>query len=161
MAKTEKRKYSDRRQYLIRAVYQRRKKVRQMAVEYKGGKCETCGYYRCIDAFEFHHNDLSKKDFGISEKGYTRSWNKVMQELDKCKLLCANCHRELHAKLAASRGNSRVQTELLRGSPEQSEGKSGLIQGNRNVESTAILSYPSSFVMESADTIHPPSQILG
>ena len=147
LAKSEKRKYSDRRQYLIRAVYRRRKKVRQMSVEYKGGKCEECGYNRCIDAFEFHHSDLSKKDFGISEKGYTRSWSRVMQELDKCRLLCANCHRELHAKLAASRGNSRV--------------KSGLIQGNRNVKTTAILSYLPSIMAESAETIHPPSQILG
>ena len=82
----EKRKYSDRSQYLIRAVHARRKKVRKMAVEYKGGKCEVCGYDRCIEALEFHHNDLSSKEFGISAKGYTRSWNNVMKELDKCQL---------------------------------------------------------------------------
>ncbi|MFH1189904.1 MAG: hypothetical protein V1682_04370 [Candidatus Omnitrophota bacterium] len=111
MAKTEKRKYSDRRQYLIRAVHARRKKVRQMAVEYKGGKCEICGYNRCIDALEFHHNDISGKKFGISEKGYTRSWKDVKDELDKCVMICANCHRELHAKLAASGGNSGVKSE--------------------------------------------------
>lgn len=90
-----------------------------MAVDYKGGKCQICGYNRCIDALEFHHNDLSKKEFGISEKGYTRSWKSVMEELDKCIMICANCHREIHAKLAASNGNVRV--------------KSGLNQGNRNV----------------------------
>jgi len=105
MARLDKRKYSDRRQYLMQAVKARRKKVRSMAVEYKGGRCERCGYDRCMDAFEFHHTDSSKKDFGISEKGYTRSWNKVKEELDKCRLLCANCHREAHAKLAASVGN--------------------------------------------------------
>jgi len=104
----DKRKYSDRRQYLIKAVHARRKKIREMAVEYKGGKCESCGYDRCIEALEFHHNDLSKKSFGISEKGYTKSWKEVMVELDKCILICANCHRELHAKLAASCGNARV-----------------------------------------------------
>ena len=95
--KKDKRKYSDRRQYLIKAVYARRKKVRQMAIEYKGGKCELCGYNTCTDALEFHHKDLSKKDFGISEKGYTRSWKRVQQELDKCIMVCANCHREVHA----------------------------------------------------------------
>ena len=126
MAKIEKRKYSDRRQYLIRAVHARRKKIRQMAVEYKGGKCEICGYSRCIDALEFHHNDLAEKRFGISEKGYTRSWKEVMKELDKCIMICANCHRELHAQLAASDSNVRV--------------KSGLSQGNRTVETAAILS---------------------
>ena len=107
----DKRQYSSRRQYLIRAVHARRKKVRQMAVEYKGGSCEVCGYDRCIDALEFHHNDLSDKKFGISEKGYTRSWKEVMKELDKCIMMCANCHRELHAKLAARDGNVAVKSE--------------------------------------------------
>ncbi len=105
MVKQDTRKYADRRKYLIAAVHKRRKKVRRMAVEYKEGKCQSCGYSRCIDALEFHHNDSSKKDFSISEKGYTRSWDKVKEELDKCTLLCANCHRELHAQSAASIGN--------------------------------------------------------
>lgn len=94
----EKRKYGDRRQYLIRAVHKRRRKVREMAVEYKGGKCEECNYDRCIDALEFHHTDPAEKDFSISQKGYTRSWTRVTEELDKCVMLCANCHREVHAK---------------------------------------------------------------
>lgn len=80
-----------------------------MAVEYKGGQCENCGYNRCFEALEFHHKDPSQKDFGISSKGYTRSWNKVKEELDKCIMFCANCHRELHSKLAASNGNMRVK----------------------------------------------------
>jgi hypothetical protein len=107
----DKRRYGERRQYLIRAVHARRKKVRKMAVDYKGGKCETCGYDHCIEALEFHHNDSSKKSFGISEKGYTRSWKEVAKELDDCVLICANCHRELHARLAASRGNAGVISE--------------------------------------------------
>ena len=114
MAK-DKRRYGDRRQYLIKAVHARRKKVRQMAVEHKGGKCELCGYDRCIDAFEFHHNDSSKKNFGISEKGYTRSWGEVVKELDNCILVCANCHRELHARLAASGGNAGVKKRVNSG----------------------------------------------
>ena len=98
MAKKDTRTYKDRSQYLIRAVHKRRKKIRVMAVGYKGGKCQICGYDRCIDALEFHHEDSSAKDFSISEKGYTRSWQKVKEELDKCTLVCANCHRELHAQ---------------------------------------------------------------
>ena len=68
-----------------------------MAVEYKGGRCQVCGYDRCIEALEFHHLDPTQKDFGISHKGYTRSWEKVKEEVEKCILLCANCHREFHA----------------------------------------------------------------
>ncbi|MDD2689567.1 MAG: hypothetical protein PHT41_05420 [Candidatus Omnitrophica bacterium] len=106
MAKLDTRTYKDRKQYLIAAVYKRRKKIRQMAVEHKGGRCDVCGYNQCIDALEFHHNNSSHKDFSISEKGYTRSWSKVKEELDKCTLLCANCHREVHAQAsAASTGN--------------------------------------------------------
>jgi len=91
-----KRKYADRAKYLIRAVAKRRKKIREMAISYKGGKCEICGYSKCIQALEFHHLKNKGKDFGISDKGYTRSWLKVKCELDKCILVCANCHRELH-----------------------------------------------------------------
>ena len=105
MALRDTRQYADRRQYLIAAVYKRRKKIRRMAVNYKGDSCQICGYNRCIDALEFHHNNSSGKDFSISEKGYTRSWPKVKEELDKCVLLCANCHREKHAQSAASAGN--------------------------------------------------------
>lgn len=95
--KLETRRYSDRRKYMIAAVAKRRKKIRQMALEYKGAKCEQCGYDRCREALEFHHRDLAMKDFSISSRGYTRSWARVKEELDKCILVCANCHREIHA----------------------------------------------------------------
>ena len=93
------RRYADRKQYLIAAVQKRRKKLRKMAIEYKGNKCQICGYDHCYEAMEFHHYSKDKKYFGISEKGYTRSWEKVKAELDKCVMLCANCHREVHAGL--------------------------------------------------------------
>lgn len=82
----------------VEAVQKRRDKVKKMAVEYKGGKCQNpeCGYNKCIGALEFHHFD-GKKDFGLSDKGYTRSWEVNRKELDKCVMLCANCHREVHA----------------------------------------------------------------
>ena len=95
MAK-DKRKYADRAEYLKKAVDKRRKLIRKMAIEYKAGKCAICGYDKSINALEFHHLDSGKKDFGISAKGYTRSWKQVKDELDKCILLCSNCHREVH-----------------------------------------------------------------
>jgi transcription elongation factor Elf1 len=94
---SDKRKYADRAKYLIKAVQKRRKKIREMAVEYKGDKCMLCGYNGCVQALEFHHISNTGKDFGISDKGYTRSWERVKKEINKCILVCANCHRELHA----------------------------------------------------------------
>lgn len=40
--------------------------------------------------------DSTQKDFEISSKGYTRAWSKVKEELDKCILVCADCHRGIH-----------------------------------------------------------------
>ncbi|MDO8564827.1 MAG: HNH endonuclease signature motif containing protein, partial [bacterium] len=68
-----------------------------MAIAYKGGKCMICGYCKCDGALELHHVDPKQKSFSVGAKGYTRSWEKVKEEIDKCVLLCANCHREVSA----------------------------------------------------------------
>ena len=80
----------------VEAVQRRRITIKEKAVEYKGGCCYICGYKKYFGALEFHHMDATQKDFGIGYKGYTRSWAKVKEELDKCIMVCANCHREIH-----------------------------------------------------------------
>ena len=72
-----------------------RHKIKLESVKYKGGCCKICGYSMCIKALEFHHLDPNEKDFSFSQG--TKSWERVKIELDKCILLCANCHREVHA----------------------------------------------------------------
>lgn len=72
--------------------------LRAKAVELGGGCCQKCGYDKCRNALEFHHLDPSKKDFEISRK-YNKSWEAVKAEIAKCILVCANCHREIHAGL--------------------------------------------------------------
>ncbi len=94
-----KRTYADRREYLIKAVAKRRKAIKEKAIEYLGGKCFFCGYDRSYAALDFHHIDESSKKFGLSQDGLTRSWEKTKLELDKCILVCANCHREIHVGL--------------------------------------------------------------
>lgn len=79
-------------------VDKRRKELKLLAVKYKGGKCEKCDYSKCLRALEFHHED-GTKEFGISRGGHTRSWEKLKKELDKCVLLCSNCHAEEHDRL--------------------------------------------------------------
>ena len=71
-----------------------RKKTKERAVYHLGGKCVKCGYDKCLRALQFHHTDPNRKNFGISENGYNRSWEKVIKELEKCILLCSNCHAE-------------------------------------------------------------------
>lgn len=114
----ETRKYADRAHANIAAVAKRRKRVKQMAIERMGGRCQICGYCRCENALDFHHKDESLKKFGISDKGYTRSWKAVRQEVDKCYLLCSNCHREAHAGvLQLSREIAIGKQGELSGSP--------------------------------------------
>lgn len=106
----ETRTYADRAEYLKKAVTKRRKKLREMALEYGGGKCIVCGYDRCRRAMVFHHLDPAKKDFGLSVRGLTRSWEKMRAELDKCVLLCANCHAEVHDNITQlPRSNSGMK----------------------------------------------------
>jgi hypothetical protein len=61
-----------------------------------GGKCKLCGYSKCYKALQFHHNDPKQKDFTIGSKMRRLCIDKFKKELDKCTLLCANCHSEVH-----------------------------------------------------------------
>lgn len=65
------------------------------AIMKKGGACQRCGYDKCPAAMDFHHRDPSQKEFTWSRM-QNRSWGRIVSELDKCDLLCANCHREAH-----------------------------------------------------------------
>lgn len=81
---------------------ERQKQRKQKAIQYKGGKCQLCGYNKYDGALEFHHIDPTQKDFAISSShsSHSSSFARMKPELDKCVLLCANCHREIHAKLS-------------------------------------------------------------
>ena len=91
----EIRTYKDRAKYLSYATTKRRRRIKLFAIEYKGGKCMVCGYNRCVGALDLHHINGDKK-FLISTDAYLHSWEDIKKELDKCILLCSNCHRELH-----------------------------------------------------------------
>ena len=62
----------------------------------RGGKCERCGYNRCEAALQFHHRNPIEKQFMLSIKSGSHSWEEWQKEAEKCDLLCANCHAELH-----------------------------------------------------------------
>lgn len=72
------------------------------AILYKGGKCAVCGieYNEENGAiFDFHHVNPKEKDFNISTlfRNYSAIPDKIWEELDKCILVCSNCHRQIHS----------------------------------------------------------------
>lgn len=75
-----------------------RNRMKRRCVEYKGGKCLRCGYNKSMRALIFHHRDPSKKEFTIGGK-MTWNFERVAAELDKCDLLCSNCHSEVHEEI--------------------------------------------------------------
>jgi hypothetical protein len=70
--------------------------LKQKAIDYLGGKCTSCGYNKYYGALEFHHVDPNTKDT-VWNHLKKRSWDRIIVELDKCQLLCSNCHKEIHA----------------------------------------------------------------
>jgi len=95
-----KKEYKGTRKGYVPKEYYRKKRLemKQECVNYKGGQCEICGYKKSLSALQFHHIDPEKKDF---EVGGAISYKKrplIWAELDKCILVCANCHAEIHEK---------------------------------------------------------------
>lgn len=78
-----------------RSQIERFRSYKKMAVEYKGGKCVRCGYDKCLASLDFHHVDPSQKDPNWRRM---RNWvfERIKEELDKCDLVCRNCHGEIH-----------------------------------------------------------------
>ena len=81
----------------VDAVTNRRIEMKRKAIEYKGGKCERCDYDRCERALSFHHLDPNEKEIKLSRPSI--SWEKMKKELDKCILVCMNCHMEIHDEI--------------------------------------------------------------
>lgn len=96
---------------------EKRRKKKEELVKYKGGKCEICGYDRCIEALEFHHIDPNEKEFELSNTRISRSLEELKKEADKCLLLCANCHRELHANEEKKKFDSEKKKYEVRKKP--------------------------------------------
>jgi hypothetical protein len=76
---------------------ERQRDFKKQAIAYKGGKCQDCGFQGYEGVFDFHHLDPSQKDMDISRYRNKKLNDTIVAELDKCDLLCANCHRIRHA----------------------------------------------------------------
>ncbi len=62
----------------------------------EGKYCEKCGYNKCIAALDYHHIDPSIKIDTVARLSTHSNIDNAIKEIDKCVLLCANCHREFH-----------------------------------------------------------------
>jgi hypothetical protein len=83
-----------------------RKTIRQTykasAVAYLGGACKDCGLTsEWLDVYDFHHRDPHEKELTLG-RAFRKDWELLKSELDKCDLICANCHRIRHAKMGGT-----------------------------------------------------------
>lgn len=79
----------------------KKRKLKHLLIQHKGGKCQKCGYDKCEGALHFHHRNPEEKEFGlggINLNDSDFSLSNLLTEIDKCDLLCANCHAEVHYK---------------------------------------------------------------
>lgn len=85
----------------------RGRKRKLMAIDYLGNKCQECGKIWHPSQYEFHHIDPKEKDYDPAQ-ALQKSWENFKKELDKCMLLCANCHRLKHHNYESNWGSDWV-----------------------------------------------------
>lgn len=84
-------------EHMLEAQRTKKRERKLQAIEYLGGVCMDCKQKHHAAVFEFHHRNADEKDADPS-KLFLRRWETIQSELDKCDLLCANCHRMRHHK---------------------------------------------------------------
>ena len=77
------------------AVTALRRRSKAVGVQKLGGKCKKCGTEK-IYLLDFHHRDPSEKEEALATISKNYDFDKFFEELEKCDILCANCHREFH-----------------------------------------------------------------
>lgn len=83
-------------EYVINCVKRRKHNLKSIF----GLKCCICGFDKFEEALDFHHVNPNEKEFSISSSGtYSKALETQLEEAQKCILVCANCHRGIHAGL--------------------------------------------------------------
>jgi 5-methylcytosine-specific restriction endonuclease McrA len=79
------------------AVKRWRERIKLKIIQAMGGQCCICSYKKCFTALELHHIDPAKKEIALGRIiSNPKAWDRIVKEVRKCVLLCANCHREVH-----------------------------------------------------------------
>lgn len=76
--------------------FDRREKQRTKAIDFCGGKCSICKITD-YDVLTFHHRNPNEKSFNLCQS-WQKKWKTLQDELEKCDLMCANCHMKFHRK---------------------------------------------------------------
>jgi len=77
-------------------IVEKRKRLKKEAVEYAGSRCADCGQSFPDCVYDFHHINDDKEGCVGTMTHNCRPWKVIQEELDKCVMLCANCHRMRH-----------------------------------------------------------------
>lgn len=77
-------------------IRERRRQNKLKAIEYKGGKCSVCGNEFHPSVYDFHHVDPTTKEIAPTRLFAYGNFEQIKYELDKCILVCSNCHRVIH-----------------------------------------------------------------
>ena len=72
----------------------KRTKRRAKLIKMSNGRCHDCGRIFPNAVFDFHH--VEAKEFTLNACSMDRSWKSIVEEWEKCIMLCANCHRICH-----------------------------------------------------------------
>lgn len=96
-----KHNFSNNKHQNYQAQQERGKYRKNILIEMKGGSCEKCGYKKSSAALSFHHVEPEFKKFNLDIRSLSnRKWEPIVEEFNKCELLCMNCHMELHHGLS-------------------------------------------------------------
>lgn len=75
---------------------EQRKQRWEFIIQMKGGCCQRCGISYHYSVYDLHHREPDKKDFSVGSLIGSVSFERLLEEADKCDLLCSNCHRLTH-----------------------------------------------------------------
>lgn len=121
-------------------------------IQTMGGCCQICGYNKCVQALDLHHINPEEKDRVISGNLLNNAWTKVCNELKKCILVCANCHREIHAGLHNEKLVSSYNNEIADQFAQMIE-KFKTKQNNYCKNCGAVIYRGSTYCVECSQTI--------
>ncbi len=101
-ARRERRTTVKQREAVTMSLYKRGLERKTLLISQSGGGCIKCGYNKSRRAMTFHHRDRATKTFGLSiNQLWSKSWDIILKEWEKCDLLCMNCHAEMEDSLVS------------------------------------------------------------